>query len=75
MIELFNNISKTVKKETEFWVEAAILFFNPLEAAQIILNYQNTLQTEEEKDFVNFYFNMRMLQLRGDNELNENNFN
>ena len=75
MVELFTNVSKTVKDRTKFWVDIAMLNPNPLEAAKEILSFQKTLDTEEEKNFVDFYFNMRMLQEREDEKLNESNSN
>ena len=75
MIELFANVSKKVKDETKFWVNIAMLNPNPQEGAKEILAYQNTLKTEEEKDFVDFYFNLRMLQEREDEKLDESNSN
>lgn len=72
MIELFVNVSKKVKDETKFWVEIAMLNPNPQEGAKEILAYRNTLKTEEEKDFVDFYFNMRTLEEKGLNESNSN---
>ena len=75
MIELFTNVSKKVKDETKFWVDIAMLNPNPQEGAKEILTYQNTLKTEEEKDFVDFYFNLRILQEREDEKLNESNSN
>lgn len=75
MVELFANVSKKVKDEIKFWVDIAMLNPNPMDGAKEILAYQNTLKTEEEKDFVDFYFNMRMLQEREDEKLNESNSN
>lgn len=75
MVELFANVSKKVKDETKFWVDIAMLNPNPMDGAKEILAYQNTLKTEEEKDFVDFYFNMRMLQEREDEKLDESNSN
>ena len=72
MIELFTNVSKKVKDETKFWVEIAMLNPDPQEGAKEILAYQNTLKTEEEKNFVDFYFNMRMLEEKGLDESNSN---
>ena len=72
MIELFANVSKKVKDETKFWVEIAMLNPDPQEGAKEILAYRKTLKTEEEKDFVDFYFNMRMLEEKGLDESNSN---
>jgi hypothetical protein len=75
MIELFANVSDRIKNETKFWVETAILAFDSRLAAETILKFKNTLNTEEEKDFVDFYFNLRMLQLREGKKPNESNSN
>ena len=75
MAKLFTNVSKTVKDRAKFWVDIAMLNPNPQEAAKEIISFQKTLNTEEEKDFVDFYFNMRMLQEREDEKLNESNSN
>ena len=72
MIELFANVSKKVKDETKFWVEIAMLNPDPQEGAKEILAYQKTLKTEEEKNFVDFYFNMRMLEEKDLDESNSN---
>lgn len=72
MVELFPNVSKKVKDETKFWVEIAMLNPDPQEGAKEILAYQSTLKTEEEKNFVDFYFNMRMLEEKSLDESNSN---
>lgn len=73
MMELFSNVSKTLKDKTKFWVEIALSGSNPKEGAQQILAFKNSLKAEE-RDYVDFYFNMRMLQLR-EEKLDEDNSN
>ena len=68
MNEIFTNVSKEVKERTKFWVDIALLNPNPMERAQEILKFRNSLITEEEKDFVDFYVNLRALQARDEGE-------
>lgn len=76
MKEIFNEISQKVKEQTRFWVNVALTKENPIEAAKVISNFSKTLKSEEERDFLDFYFNMRLLQLKKDEEeLNENHTN
>ena len=76
MIEIFNNISQKTKEQVRFWVNVALTKENPMDAAKVISNFSKTLKTEEEQNFLDFYFNMRLLQLKEDEEqLNENHSN
>ena len=76
MKEIFNNISQKTKEQVRFWVNVALTKENPIDAAKVISNFSKTLKTEEEQNFLDFYFNMRLLQLKEDEEqLNENNSN
>jgi predicted solute-binding protein len=76
MKEIFNNISQRTKEQVRFWVNVALTKENPMDAAKVISNFSKTLKTEEEQSFLDFYFNMRLLQLKEDEEqLNENHSN
>lgn len=76
MKEIFNNISQRTKEQVRFWVNVALTKENPMDAATVISNFSKTLKTEEEQSFLDFYFNMRLLQLKEDEEqLNENHSN
>ena len=68
MTELFANVSKQVKDRTKFWVDIALLNPNPMEQAQEILKFRNSLEREDEKEFVDFYVNLRALQARDEGE-------
>lgn len=68
MIELFADVSKQVKDRAKFWVDIALLNPNPMERAQEILNFRNSLEREDEKEFVDFYVNLRALQARDEGE-------
>ena len=45
---------------------------DPQEGAKEIFAYRKTLKPEEEKDFVDFYFNMRMIEEKSLDESNSN---
>ena len=68
MTELFADVSKQVKDRTKFWVDIALLNPNPMEQAQEILKFRNSLEREDEKEFVDFYVNLRALQDRNEGE-------
>lgn len=68
MTELFENVSKQTKERAKFWVDIALLNPNPQECAMEIIKFRNSLQTEEEKNFVDFYVNLRALQARDEGE-------
>lgn len=68
MVELFADVSKQVKDRAKFWVDIALLNPNPMERAQEILNFRNSLEREDEKEFVDFYVNLRALQARDEGE-------
>lgn len=68
MTELFADVSKQVKDRAKFWVDIALLNPNPMERAQEILNFRNSLEREDEKEFVDFYVNLRALQARDEGE-------
>ena len=68
MTELFADVSKQVKDRAKFWVDIALLNPDPMARAQEILNFSNSLEREDEKEFVDFYVNMRALQARDEGE-------
>lgn len=69
MIELFNNVSNEVKELISYCVDLAFLQPTPLECASVVNDFRKTCKTEEEKDFLDFYFNLRLelLNNEGDN--------
>jgi prephenate dehydrogenase len=68
MTELFADVSKQVKDRAKFWVDIALLNPDTMARAQEILNFRNSLEREDEKEFVDFYVNMRALQARDEGE-------
>lgn len=66
MTELFANIPRAVRLVTQFWAEVALAQPDMKDTIRMMDEYYNSCTDEEEKEFVNFYFNMRMQQLIGD---------
>ena len=57
MIELFTNVPQQTKNRLKFWLEMLSKEKNPIIWSRKILDFRETLQTEEEKEFVDFYIN------------------
>ena len=68
MQEIFKQIPDRIKEQAKHWVDLALKQKNPYDAAAMVAEYANSCFNEEEKDFVDFYFNLRLEEL-----LNENN--
>lgn len=67
MTELYADIPDEVREGTEFIVNLALMQKNPLSAVRMVKEYADSCFNEYEKDFVDFYFNMRLEQLRNEN--------
>lgn len=63
MEELFPNIPEQSKKNAEFIVEMALRQKNITSAVKVLNEYTNSCISDEEKEFVEFYFNMKMEQM------------
>lgn len=63
MVELFADIPEYVKVQSKFWVDLALSQNDPLTAIQMIESYRSSCLNEKEKEFVDFYFNMRVENL------------
>lgn len=63
MQEIFNNISNEIKQIAEISWRLAVSQHNPINAAKFldnVTNYYESMLTEEEIEFLRFYFNMKM---------------
>lgn len=63
MIEIFDNIPDDVKRRAKMVFDLALHLHTPTAMASFLDGYANSCQNEEEHEFVNFYFNMRMAEL------------
>lgn len=67
MIELFSDISPRLKENAEFIFDMALRQKNLYETAKILQNFTQLIEDDNEREFVEFYFNMRMEQIKNDN--------
>ena len=68
MVEIFYDIPPHIKELAKNWVDLALQQTNPFDAVKMISNFADSCSTEEERDFVDFYFKLRLERL-----LNEHN--
>ena len=67
MTELFKNISANVKAYAKAAWTLAMAQKDPAKAADFlntVTNYYNTIGTQEEVEFLRFYFNMQMEMMK-----------
>lgn len=67
MTELFNNVRDDVKTTAEYAWKIAMMQNNPATAADFLNNVTNFCKvyyTEEEIEFLQFYFNMQMEMIK-----------
>lgn len=60
-IEIFTNVSKESKQSIAFWID--LIFekkYNLQRSIDILTTTRELLQTEEEKNFFDFYFNYKL---------------
>ena len=68
MVEIFANIPERVKQGAELIFNAALKTHDAIKMTTMLNDYVNNCIDEEEREFINFYFNLRMEQM-----LNESN--
>ena len=64
MTELFTNIPENVKKQTEMFVDLTFKNEDPFEIVNVLNEYTENCQNEEEKEFVQFYINMKLEEMK-----------
>jgi hypothetical protein len=67
MTELFTNVSKVAKDIAELSWKLASVQKNPLNAANFldnVTNYYSNLLTEDEIEYLRFYFNMKLEMMK-----------
>ena len=67
MQEIFSNIRQEVKNTAEGAWKVAIAQKDPMKAAELLnatTNYYSNFFTEEEVDYLRFYFNMKMEMMK-----------
>ena len=67
MIELFENVSDRTKEIAETAWNITMLQSNPIKAADFlnnVTNYYSSILTDEDVEFLQFYFNMKMEMMK-----------
>jgi len=64
MTELFTNIPESVKKQTELFVDLTFKNEDPFEIVNVLNEYTENCKNEEEKEFVRFYINMKLEEMK-----------
>ena len=68
MTELFENLSEETKQMITSYIDMALIAIEPMKLPQLISDFANAMTTEEASDFVDFYFKLKLEELRnGDN--------
>jgi len=62
-IEIFANIPEEVREQTRLIANFIFSQLDPESGLKFIQSYISSCEDEEEKEFVRFYFNMRMEQI------------
>ena len=68
MVEIYKDIPEEIRKQTELIANFIFSTLEPEAGLKFMESYIASCENEEEKEFIRFYFNMRMEQI-----LNENN--
>ena len=71
MIELYADIPQAVKDRTAFVFQMALRQPNILQAVKVLHDFTAACIDEYEREYVEFYFNMRMEQLKNGNTNNQ----
>ena len=67
MVEIFEDIPQKVRDQAEFIFELALLQPDFISAIKTLNDYTNICSDDREREFVEFYFNMRMESLLNEN--------
>lgn len=64
MVEIFSDIPEAVKINTELTFRTALAQNSVAAAAKILSEYVDSCSNDEEKEYANFYFQMKFEELR-----------
>lgn len=64
MTELFTELPDNVKRQTEKFVDITLQNDDPFDIVNILNEYTESCQSEEEREFVQFYINMRLEEMK-----------
>ena len=64
MIELFVERPQEVKDKIRTYIDSVLKNFQLLDAAKIINEFANSCTDEEEQNFIDFYFNLKLEEMQ-----------
>jgi len=64
MTELFTELPDNVKRQAEKFVDITLQNDDPFDIVNILNEYTESCQSEEEREFVQFYINMRLEEMK-----------
>lgn len=64
MTELFTELPDNVKRQAEKFVDITLQNDDPFDIVNILNEYTESCQSEEEREFVQFYVNMRLEEMK-----------
>lgn len=70
MTEIFADIPKWVKLQAQSWFDLAIRQKNPSVGVKMLNDYKNSTLSDYEREFVDFYFQLRMEEILNANHSN-----
>ena len=63
MVEIYKDIPEEIRKQTELIANFIFSTLEPEAGLKFMKSYIASCENEEEKEFIRFYFNMKMEQL------------
>lgn len=70
MTEIFADIPEWVKLQAQSWFDLAIRQKNPGVGVKMLNDYKNSTLSDYEREFVDFYFQLRMEEILNANHSN-----
>ena len=64
MTELFTELPDNIKRQAEKFVDMTLQNDDPFDIVNILNEYTNSCQSEEEREFVQFYINIRLEEMK-----------
>ena len=71
MIELFQDLSPEMKQMITSFIDAAFNIIEPQKLPVTINDFVKAMPTEQLQDFVDFYFKLKLEELRNGNNNNQ----
>lgn len=70
MIEIFDNIPIEIKKLIMQYIDYVFENYRPQEIAQIINDFVKSCTIQEQSEFIDFYFHLKLEQMKDESNSN-----